>query len=786
MKQSIESLELNTVLQEISSYTLTREGRDLLFSRKASRDPVYLAEELRRTGRTAGLLSFREPGGISTFPDIDDHVQRVSKQGSVLDGEGLFAVGIYLQYAGTLYSWFINPPEGFMGEMPVPDASVPKEASSVSKRILKDLEAPGAVKKDHPRLKPLYRELERARQDRSELSYALIREDPSLWQQETPTVRNGRIVLPVKSSLKSKVPGFVHGISASGNTMYLEPHALAESNNQVIIQEQKIQAEVLAVLRELSSLVRGSLDAVHQAMDAAGRLDYLLAKARYSMVHDCEVPNIGEGHEFSLIQARHPLLGRHAVPIHAEIPPDTRAVIITGPNAGGKTVTVKTMGLLSLMVQHGIPVPASSQSTIPLFSSIHADIGDDQSIAESLSTFSAHMKKIADMLRLTDEHSLVILDELASGTDTFEGSALAKAVVEYCLNKGCLTLVTSHHMSLKQFAYTDSRVINASMEFDETRKVPTYRILFGSPGSSYAVETAQRMGIPEEIIVSARKYLSDQSDKTTRMIHSLEKQELELHMKLRSLESARQELEQKRRETDLKMLQIKQQELMFRKKDLSFINSFMETSRSELENLIRSLREGELTREKLKKVKDFQDRLAQEQRSLKETVEHQAQEISGRRGYHFSPGMSVLAGKGRTRGIIRRKGKKPGFWFVEMGSLRMDIHENDLVPIEFDDDTFYDAGRTVEIRYERQGSLPRFELDLRGMTLEQAAAELEQQIDRAVLHGVGRFGIIHGKGEGILQRGIQEILSHHVSVKQFFFAPPEQGGFGKTIVELKT
>ncbi len=784
MKASIESLEFNLILKELSDYARSHEGTCAAASWKPYTDPEALEHELEATGNTATLLAAYEPKGVSSLPDISPAVKRCVTPGLVLDAQEMYDVGDYLKQAFSFIRWFTVPPEGYPHSMPRVDLFIPESLREIFRTILTYLDPPGAVSMDHPRLKPLIRDLELHKRDRTQLSQQLLSIQPEQWQQDSPTIRDSRIVLPLKSSRKSQIKGIVHGSSASGNTLFVEPEQLMESNNRVIIQEQRIQQEIRRILSELTDLIRVHREEIAIARESVRRCDELYLKARFTLVHRCEVPRITET-TLQLTEARHPLLGREAVPINIRIPEEKRAVVMTGPNAGGKTVTVKTIGLLSMMVQYGIPIPAGRESCIPLFSSIHADIGDDQSIAESLSTFSGHMKKIAGVLTEIDEHALVILDELASGTDTFEGSALARGIIEHCLKAGCLTLVTSHHMSLKQFAYTDIRVINASMEFDDTRKEPTYRVLFGTPGNSYAIETAQRMGLPETVIRTARQYLEEESDRTAHMVHRLEQQELDLHRKGQASKEKEQELVERQRELDLLQLQLKQQEMLLRRKDYTTVRRFMDESRRELEQLIREIREGEITEDKLRRSKEFQKKLEQQEQQLNREISSSRQEITRKRGIVFKEGMHVLAGSSKREGTLLRKGKKQGFWHVELGNMRIDIHESDLVPIEHDRKSLYSDQKTVEVRYEKHASQPKFELDLRGEYLEEALKKLEEQIDRAVMHGITRFSIIHGKGEGILQQGIHEHLSHHPSIEQIRFAPPEEGGFGKSIVELR-
>ena len=784
MKTSSESLEFSVIRERIQECALSREGRERVASCRSFTDADVLDAELDVMEFAASLMRVQDSSQVSSFPEIASSVRKLAREHTLLDGDELYSIALYAKAAFSLYSYFTEMPPGFSAEVRSPGEGPDKALGPLARRITSELEPPGSVRQNHPRIVPLVRQLEQYKRERGEVSLRFLRSDQGIWQQDTPTIRDGRVVLPLKSAHRSRVSGFVQGISATGGTLFVEPSQLMDANNQVFIQEQRISAEITAILRDLTQEAWKLHNELEHMLHAVARLDQVYAFARFSLLYGCSRPSVGGVH-LNLIQARHPLLGKAAVPIDITIPSDRRAVIMTGPNAGGKTVTVKTVGLLSLMAGHGMLIPASSQSTVPLFSTIHADIGDDQSISESLSTFSGHMVKIASIVSEADQSSLVILDELASGTDTREGAALAKSIILHCLEIGCLTLVTSHHMTLKQFGYADSRVVNAAMEFDQEQSRPTYRILFGVPGNSYALETAQRMGLPSSVVSLAREFMLEEGDTSEMILRRLEEREIELRKQEEAMQELRRELTEASRKLQLEDLKIRQRERLVRQRDFSTLGRFIEDSSSRLENLIRDLREGEITQEKIRRAREYREELEQKHIEAGEKLRREEQSLAQRREVDFRPGMRVRTASG-VEGVIKRKGKKAGHWYVEVGNLHADMNQNDLTPIAGDANSFYDTKPLIDVSFERGGNAAGYELDIRGEQLASARTLVERHIDQAVLNGFEFVSIIHGKGEGILQRGMHEFLSDHPSVRDYQFAPPETGGYGRTVVRLRT
>jgi len=532
----------------------------------------------------------------------------------------------------------------------------------------------------------------------------------------------------------------------------------------------------------------------------------LMAKARYSLeTSGYFTPSDGTG--FALKQARHPLL-ENAVPIDLSMAmaksEGTRALIITGPNTGGKTVVLKTVGLFAMMNQIGLALPAAEGSVLPVFDGVFADIGDEQSISQSLSTFSAHITNVAAIIAHSTENSLALLDELGSGTDPQEGGAIAMAVLDRLIEKKARLLITTHHGVLKNYGYTREEVENASVEFDSRTLSPTYRIITGIPGESRALEIAGRNGLPQEIIERAKSYLDDGRSDISEMIGGLKEKHRELDALEEKMRLEENSLRDERRKSDLKELRLRQKELELKAGHAGKLRLLLDESRKTLENLVRELKEsasseetpskeGALSREQMLKVKGFLNDLAQTVEAENAVLEEEERAVAkerrradsgGEPAASFTPGMEVLAGESKRRGVLVRPDKKTAAgntWIVEIGSLKIGFPEQELVPA---------APRktpqpvTAQVDWAEVPTA-RAEINLCGMRLEEALEALRRQTEASMLCGLKTFAVIHGKGEGILQRGVHEWLKKDPFVADYYFSHPEFGGFGRTEVVLK-
>jgi DNA mismatch repair protein MutS2 len=785
-------LEFARIREDVAAYCLSDEGRSAVLADEP-RDEARAVAEIK-SAVSAFLALFQE--GIEapslSFPPIEEAARRASKQGSALEVEELYALGVWAE-SYTAFSTFAAKARDALVESALAAAF---DLSSVSRIVFRILGKDGSLK-DLPELREARERIARAHRDIAEITGAFYK-DPeirTMLQSDEPTQRDGRTVLALRANFKGRIRGIVHEVSATGQTVFVEPEELVQKNNELVQEEARYRQELARVLREATEKLLPEAAAIAAARSAMAVLDGIYARSRHAKVGGLVLArDLPQG--FILRGARHPLLGRRAVPIDVELPEGTRTLIVTGPNTGGKTVTLKTIGLLALMNQFGLAVPAAPETGFAAFDAVYADIGDEQSIDQSLSTFSGHMRVIGDIAREAGPRSLVLLDELGSGTDPEEGCAVAMSLLDWFIGKGCLTVLTTHHGILKNYGYSRPGCLNASMDFDKASLSPTYRILMGIPGESRALEVAAKNGLQAEIVSGARKYLAEERADVSELIRGL----TEKHRKLEDLEADRRkrlrEAMEEQRKADLNALRLRQKELELRERGVSDLHRLLVESRRTLENLVKDLREGELTSDKTRAVKDFLSELDAEVESQEGRLEalraeplpegaHSADgKAAGARESALVEGANVIIGRGARRGIAVRRAKK-GYWLVETDSLRMTLPESELRPV----DEAPEAKTLYQVELAPRGEGGRtaaaFELDLRGYRLAEAIDAVEKQIDAASLQGLSLFSIIHGTGEGILGKGIHEYLRTHPAVADYHFARPEEGGYGKTVVRLK-
>ncbi len=780
-KKSIEDLGFLTVLQKIQGCTLSQEG----FHRVAKLPFLTEREALKRRQEKVAsfyrLLGQPNAGMPSSFDEVGESMAILENPLLVLDGPNLISLARYIESAEVLLEYCnqslensgpLLPIHGLLGE------AIDESLVLLKTNIFSILEESGEVKESHPAIKALRKQVEQAKGERVRFCNDFMRTKKDAMQSDQSVYRDGRVVIPVRNDRRSEVEGFISSASSSGNTVFMEPYRLVEMNNSVVMAENQILVEIAKLLALLDGKARKCKRELHSLLDMVGFADAHFALGRYSFDTQATEVNL-ESPLFTMLDARHPLLGRKAVPITVQLDPKVQAVVISGPNAGGKTVTIKTVGLMALMNQFCGFIPARDGSALPLFDDIFTDIGDEQSIEEELSTFSGHMKQIGYILGKMTENSLVIMDELGSGTDPVEGAALARATMEYCLKKAKLTLVTSHHGVLKQFAYAKENVINASMEFDEKTHQPTFKVISGIPGDSHALDTAKAMRLPPEVLDKAKEYLGSEAVAIGEIIKGLEKRRREADRLERQMQERRHALQQQVREVQLKELKLKQDAHLLKQEQNSALYRFMREKSSELEGLVADLRSGEITREKTRKVKAFVSSLQEKQKETEEQIEAEIEELqeyaTNKTPIEFAPEMDVLCGKARREGRIIRRASK-GKWVVAIGTMRFTLDESELfLPKK-------EKEKKVHVQYHSSTPAPKMVIDVRGQTLEEALAALDAQIESALVHGFSSFSIIHGYGDGILSRGIGEYLKQSQHVQDFRFALPEDGGMGKTYV----
>lgn len=597
------------------------------------------------------------------------------------------------------------------------------------------------------------------------------------------TIRNDRYVIPVKAEYRGHFGGMVHDQSASGATLFVEPESVVQINNQLREARVKEKQEIQRILQELSALVSGYVDELSTIIEIMTEVDFIFAKALYSQSIKGSQPSLNDEGLINMKKARHPLIPKEEiVPIDVELGGDFSSLVITGPNTGGKTVTLKTVGLLTLMTQSGLHIPCDEGSTAAVFQKIFADIGDEQSIEQSLSTFSSHMTNIVKIMDEVDYQSLVLFDELGAGTDPTEGAALAISILDHVYQVGARVIATTHYSELKGYAYNREGVINASVEFDVETLRPTYRLLIGIPGRSNAFAISRRLGLKDQIIEEAKGHITEDSNKMEKMISSLEDSRKKAEEDMNDAEVLRKDAEKIHQELVVEMenLDVEKQKVLQAAEDRAAHS--VKKATAEAEQIIADLREMQKNNPNIKdhELIDAKKRLEQAEPTLVTAKKKPSAKLKKPTVDKLLPGDEVKVISFDQKGhIVDKIGEKE--YYVQLGIMKMKVNKDDLLYINRPKAVETKSLTTVRGR----DSHVKTELDLRGERYESAMMDVEKYLDDAVLAGYHQVSIIHGKGTGALRKGVQELLKKHGNVEETRMGTQGEGGTGVTVVLLK-
>lgn len=607
-----------------------------------------------------------------------------------------------------------------------------------------------------------------------------------MFQDQLVTTRGERYVVPIKLEYSSAFPGIVHDQSASGATVFIEPMVVVQLGNELREVVLKENREIQRILQQLTAMVAVKIDEIAVLYEALAKLDFILAKARLSEDMEAGSPLLVAKQEVKLVKARHPLLTGPVVPISLELGSKYRFLVITGPNTGGKTVTLKTIGLMAVMTQCGLHIPAESDSRMGIFTKVFVDIGDEQSVEQSLSTFSGHMTNIVDIMEAADQKSLVLFDELGAGTDPAEGAALAMAILAELLERGSCGVATTHYGTLKTFAYNTPGVENASVEFDPESLKPTYKLLTGIPGRSNAFSIAQRLGLRPFILDRARSFISERQMQESGLLENLEDTQREMDIKKKKIEE------------EQKAAQQKVQEL--KQKNFELEEKYEEILQKAKEEAIEIVRAAKLDAEGIiKEIKDAQKKERRDQMVAAEKARHDLKKLTdtvyeegknrktknGPQPHQVEPGQMVYLPNLRQKGQVLQKPDNNNEVLIQTGILKVNVKLDEIRLIN-DTRKPEHFERTIKGSFGLNKSVTlRSEIDLRGKLVEEALELLDKYLDDAVLTGINQVSVIHGKGTGALRAGIHQFLKRHPHVAAFRLGEYGEGDTGVTIVELK-
>ena len=612
-----------------------------------------------------------------------------------------------------------------------------------------------------------------------EILQDLLKSKADMLADAVVASRNGRNVLPVKNTYRNRIAGVVHDISASGNTVYIEPRAVVNLNEEIANHRADERYEIIQILEELSDTLRPHAAEIANNAWIIGHLD--LIKAKYRFMRDCKavVPEVSSNRSIQLLQLRHPLI-ENAVANDLHFTEDLTEIVITGPNTGGKTIMLKTLGLAQIMAQSGLPILADPGSRVGIFSQVFADIGDEQSIEQSLSTFSSHMTNIVSILNQVDTASLILLDELGAGTDPQEGAGLAIAILEDLRLRGIKTMATTHYPELKAYGIETAGVQNASMEFDTASLRPTYRFMQGVPGRSNAFEIARRLGLSETIIQDAMKMTNTDND-VNQIIEKLEAQTLESRKRLDTIQEVEQEnlkFNRALRKLYNELTRERETELNKAREEAKEI---VDMALSESDRILQGLH----AKSQLKPHEIIEAK-AQLKKLAPETVDLSKNKVLKKAKKARAPkvGDEILVISYGQRGTLVKQ-LKDGRWEAQVGLIKMTLEEKEFNLIKAEKEATQPKKRQVNVVKRSNTSGPRARLDLRGKRYEEAMQELDGFIDQALLNNMAQVDIIHGIGTGVIREGVTKYLRRNKHVKSFEYAPQNAGGSGATIVTFK-
>lgn len=789
-KKIFSTLEFDKIIDHLAQLSNSTAGKELILQIHPAGELTVVNRDLTEVTELRSILDFDDPFPFSALPDIRPALRKAQIVGNFLLPEEFSQILQTLEVARKINDYFHERQEKYplLSKLVIPVFSFPTIEKAITRCI--DIVSLEVIDSASPNLNRIRRSIEiqeqRLRKKLDDLVSELSRK--GYLQENLVTVRDGRLVLMVKDEHRHHVKGLIHDQSATGATLFVEPFETLDFNNQIRSLKLEERREIEKILMSLTERVRERLPEIQQSVQALTRLDVVYAKAKFSQQINGSQPMINDNNRLEIINGRHPLLvlrqhsSQAVVPLDLTLGEHFRTLVISGPNAGGKTVALKTVGLLSLMTTCGLHIPADASSNIAIFKNIFAAIGDQQSIENDLSTFSSHVANLQEIVEQVTSSDLVLIDEIGGGTDPDEGAALAIAILEHLNSIGCLTIVSTHQSALKVFAHETAGVENGSMEFNRETLEPTYHFRLGIPGSSYAYEIASRWGLSEKITNRARELVGTKKSKFEKLLEDIEN-------RLQSNRALANELSIKQSELDglMKLYQHRYDELTSRERELKKhaieeARQIVQEANRAIELAIKQIREQQASREAIQAahqlIKNQQERLAQEQRRIepkKVEAETSSQPLD-----KVTIGQEVIWTVYKSKGIVLSDPDAAGKVLIQSGDVKIKVPLTELVSSP--STTMPTSSTQINVNF---APAPSNELDLRGYRVDEALIAVDKFLDEAILSGLEKVYIIHGKGTGALRQAIHEYLDANLRVKSKGFPKWSLGDMGMTVVELK-
>ena len=781
MKQAIQILEFNKIKQTIESLCACSLGQKrvaLLKPTTIEKDVEYGLNQSDEALRIIYALGEAPLGGVS---DISEAIAR-AKISAILSSQELLAVSRLL-YAVSQMKSFAERLNEIKVDAPIfaHHTNTLVALSSLQNVINACIDETGYVMDSASgELRSIRRAIQSTESRIKERLNQVVSERRSKLTDGIVTIRNERYVVPVRADYKNTIGGTIHDQSSSGNTYFMEPKEVVDLNNKLQEWHVEERREIERILRELTEEVKKFVDLLSLNVELLGEIDFMFAKGKYARLINGTRPKMNTKGIIRLVAARHPLIDQKSVVANdIELGDEYTTIVITGPNTGGKTVTLKTVGLLTLMAQAGLLIPAHESSQLAIFDHVFADIGDEQSIEQSLSTFSSHMTNIVKIMERLTVNSLILFDELGAGTDPKEGASLAISILNYVKVRGARTIATSHYPELKAYAYEQDDVINASVEFNVETLSPTYRLLVGVPGRSNAFEISKRLGLKEAILNQARSYVESERTEMTDLITKLEDRGLQLDQEIQHLQQQNTLVEEMKKEYEQKLAKFEAE----REKVLEDIKKeafeSVRQAKEEAEQIVMDLRQAKKMADLSMKDHELTEKLT----SLKKAEAKQAEQFKkkAQNKQPLKPGDEVMVLSLNRQGELIEQTKN-GEWMVQLGMMKVNIKPEDLQYLR----------KSVQKKETKKGQMVHkrnshvgIQLDLRGERYEDAMLMLDKYFDDVLLAGYQTITIIHGHGTGALRQGVHKYLKQNKHVASFRFGGAGEGGTGATVVELK-
>lgn len=787
-ERNLKRLEFDRVKERLAGYAASEPGREMAMNLSPMGDIDDINEALSRVTEGREILRLEPTARLDGWNDVREQARRCAR-GGVLEPLDLWRVAQTMSAARYIAGFFRERQERYprMSEIALGLGDFRAVEKKITGAIL-----PGGEVSDRAseKLFSLRRRIVSTQQRVREKLDAITRSTTyqKYLQDAIVTIREGRYVVPVKQEYRAQVPGIVHDQSASGATLFIEPMAVVEANNEVRTLMAEEKQEVARILQELSAAVGGVAEDLLYTVEILAWLDFIMACARYSESLDALAPRVVRETGLDIRKARHPLLPGRAVPISVQLGYDFDTLVVTGPNTGGKTVALKTVGLMVAMAHSGLHLPADEGTVIGMYQDVFVDIGDEQSIEQSLSTFSSHMSNIVGILSRAGSGSLVLLDELGAGTDPDEGAALAQAILDRLRELGAATIATTHYGELKNYAFAADRVENASVEFNPETLRPTYRLLVGRPGQSNAFEIARRLGLDDSVVQWARGYLTAEQRDVADLMRELELARVRAEQEREEAEKLRREAEEYRRQYQAMVEKIRTRRDEILARAVAESRELVKRARREADYLIEELKTSlkeESARVRDASVGEARRRMKKLQAELDEKAPDGAPRTDAEPPAVVQQGDEVFIPRYGQKGIVLEAPDRDDNVHVQVGMIRMTINRKELRSTGGDTgkERRPEPGTDNLVRQKVREVSTR--LDMRGMRVEEALDEVEKYLDDAVLAGLPHVYLVHGKGTGALRSAVQQLLKEHPRVKSYRLGEQGEGGSGVTVAELK-